>query len=83
MNPDTIYITQARQTSHTYLWWFFLGGLGAHQYYLGRTGLGIAYTLTLGFLGVGVLIDLFAIPGKVRRRNSEIQQQVYGRVVSA
>lgn len=83
MNPDTLYLTRQRQTSHAYLWWFFLGAAGAHQFYLGRTGLGVAYLLTLGFLGVGVLVDLFYMPAKVRKRNAEIQRDVYGRTVTA
>jgi len=34
----------------TYLLWFFLGGLGVHRFYLGRTGSGIAI-LALNILG--------------------------------
>lgn len=32
---------------------FFLGGLGAHKFYLGQTGQGILFLLTGGLLGVG------------------------------
>ena len=39
----------------------FLGFLGAHRYYTGKIGTGILYTLTLGFCGIGVLIDLLRI----------------------
>lgn len=39
----------------------FLGAVGAHQFYVGRFGRGVLYMLTLGFLGVGCLIDLVSI----------------------
>ena len=44
---------------------FFLcllfGVFGAHKFYEGRILLGIVYLLTLGFAGVGVVIDLFIL----------------------
>jgi TM2 domain-containing membrane protein YozV len=39
----------------------FLGGVGAHQFYVGRFGKGVLYMLTLGFLGIGCLYDLISI----------------------
>lgn len=54
----------------TYLLWFFLGALGAHKFYLGRPGMAVAYIFTLGFLGIGLLIDLFTIPSQVRLANA-------------
>lgn len=63
--------------------WFFLGGLGAHRFYLGRTGSAIAQLalgllafptafITLLPLGLWLLADLFLIPGIVRDYNMSI-----------
>ena len=40
---------------------FFLGGLGVHRFYVGKTGSGIAQILTLGGLGIWWLIDFIMI----------------------
>ena len=39
----------------------FLGGFGAHKFYEGKILLGIIYLLTLGFGGIGIIIDFFAL----------------------
>ena len=39
----------------------FLGMVGAHKFYEGKTGMGILYLFTGGLCGVGVLIDLIII----------------------
>jgi TM2 domain-containing membrane protein YozV len=71
-----------------YVLWFFLGYLGAHRFYLGHTGTGVAILLltiasaVLAFVVIGlfliiipaiwVLVDAFLIPGMVTRANNEL-----------
>ncbi len=43
------------------LFCFFLGPLGAHRFYVGKTGTAILMLLTLGGLGIWVLVDLILI----------------------
>jgi TM2 domain-containing membrane protein YozV len=57
-----------------YLLAIFLGPLGAHRFYLGRTGTGvIMLILSITFFGLIItlpwtLIDLFLIPGIIREK---------------
>jgi TM2 domain-containing membrane protein YozV len=65
-----------------YILWFFLGLFGAHNFYLGRTGVAVAQ-LILSLIIVGlvitifwVLVDAFLIPGWVRRQNNLLAAQL-------
>jgi len=40
---------------------FFLGGLGAHRFYVGKTGSGLVQLFTLGGFGIWALIDFILI----------------------
>lgn len=42
----------------------FLGFLGAHKFYEGKTGMGILYLFTAGLCCIGVFVDLIAILAK-------------------
>lgn len=45
----------------------FLGPLGAHRFYLGYTGIGVAQLLTFGGCGVWFVVDVIVIAlGKMR-----------------
>lgn len=39
----------------------FFGIFGIHYFYVGRVGMGILYLLTLGFFGIGWMIDMIRI----------------------
>jgi TM2 domain-containing membrane protein YozV len=64
-----------KDTCVAYVLRFFLGYLGAHNFYLKRTGIAVAQLLlTLSIVGLMIivfwhLVDAFLIPGRVRREN--------------
>ena len=52
---------------------FFLGGLGIHRFYLGKTGTGILMILTFGGLGVWALIDfIVAVSGTMKDKEGKV-----------
>jgi TM2 domain-containing membrane protein YozV len=59
-----------------YVLWFFLGYFGAHNFYLGRTGIAVVQlVLTITIVGLLItifwhLVDACLIPGAVRRENT-------------
>lgn len=45
----------------------FLGSLGAHRFYRGQFGMGILYLFTMGLFGIGWLVDIFKIIGRMKK----------------
>jgi len=67
-----IYDANRKSTGVAYLLWFFLGGFGAHRFYLGQTGTAVTQLLLLllgwipmfvGWIALGIwlFVDLFLI----------------------
>jgi hypothetical protein len=65
--------SKIKSTGVAYLLWFLIG---FHFAYLNKWLLQILYWLTLGGLGIWVLIELFLIPGRVEGYNAEIYAQI-------
>lgn len=65
-------------TAIAYLFWFFLGLVSAHRFYLGRGGTAVlqilSYFIVIGF--IWLLIDGFLIPGMIRERKDRIRQRM-------
>jgi len=58
-----VYVTPTSEKSRTValLLCLFLGPLGAHQFYVGKMGWGLAYLFTFGFIGLGWVISTISI----------------------
>lgn len=61
---------------------FFLGGLGAHHFYLGNTGKGLVYALLCWTFipGIFALFECFFIKGATRKQNAQVIQQALAMV---
>jgi TM2 domain-containing membrane protein YozV len=77
-----LYDANRKSAVIAYILWFFLGLFGAHNFYLGRKGVGIAQVLlTITLVGsvitiFWVLMDAFLIPGWARRENNLLLMQL-------
>ncbi|MCE2454930.1 MAG: TM2 domain-containing protein [Gemmatimonadetes bacterium] len=56
-------------TSYLLLAMSVFGLSGLHRFYLGKVWSGLFFLLTLGFLGIGTLVDLFSLKSMVRDAN--------------
>ncbi len=68
--------SRKKSVAATWLLWLFLGELGAHRFYLGRIGTGIAMLLTLGGLFIWALVDAFLVPGMLRANKRQVEKEV-------
>ena len=83
---------EAKSVGAAYLLWFFLGTLGAHRFYLGRTGSGVVQLLLfvlgwlttfivigialLAALGIWWIVDAFLISAMIAEQKQEIRQRL-------
>lgn len=73
---QSAYNSQKADSTVAWLLWLFLGALGAHRFYLGKTTSAIIMLLTLGGLGFWALIDVFFVAGMIRNRNMQLRRDV-------
>ena len=83
---------EAKSIVAAYLIWFFLGGLGVHRFYLGRSGSGVTMLLLTivgaltSVVGVGILlliivgiwwlVDAFLIPGILEQHKADVRRKL-------
>ncbi|WOI28731.1 TM2 domain-containing protein [Sulfitobacter dubius] len=83
---------EAKSVVVAYVLWAFLGGFGAHRFYLGKTGSAVAMLLltifsiltmailigmfTLIAVGIWVIVDAFLIPGMINNERSKLRDQL-------
>lgn len=62
---------EKKEVAIGYLLWSlsFVGVCGVQRMYLGQVGYGIALLFTLGFCGIGQLLDLLLLPEAVNHAN--------------
>jgi TM2 domain-containing membrane protein YozV len=76
-------MAKVRKNPNVAFWWaFWLGGVGAQHFYLGKTGRGVLY-LCFFWTAVPVIVsfvELFTIKNEVRYMNQRAAVQIAGRV---
>jgi TM2 domain-containing membrane protein YozV len=81
-----LYDANKKSAVVAYLLWFFLGSLGGHRFYVGKTGsaIGMIALLVVGsvlaavgiggvllmILGIWIIVDAFLIPKWIRVKNT-------------
>ncbi|WP_454278310.1 TM2 domain-containing protein [Sphingomonas sp. Marseille-Q8236] len=89
-----MYDASRKSVGVAYLLLIFLGGFGAHRFYLGRTGSAFGMLLLnfvgwltllagvglvlLGFAWLWLFVDLFLVPGIARRHNMRLANELTG-----
>ncbi|KAF1683756.1 TM2 domain-containing protein [Veillonella sp. R32] len=65
-------MTSQKDTGMAYLWWFIFG---VHYFYLRKPIINLLYWVTASGFGIWGIIDLFRIPGMVRRFNEKMLKE--------
>ncbi|CAD5112164.1 DgyrCDS1399 [Dimorphilus gyrociliatus] len=73
-NPIIILPRRKKDLLEAYILAIPAGLVGAHHYYLRNYGRGVLYTLTLGLLGMGWLMDIFRMSILVKRANLKLEE---------
>jgi len=72
-----------KSVAAVWLLWVFLGLFGAHRFYLGRVGTGVAMLLTIGGgFFIWALVDAFLIPGMLRANQHKVEAEVLGEIAA-
>jgi len=58
-----------------YLWYWTLGLVGGHHFYLGNTPRAWVYVFTVGWFTVGWFFDMFRMDSLVRKTNDSLNLQ--------
>jgi len=66
---------EKKESFWAYLFMGFLGGFGAHKFYLRKPYMGVLYMCTGGLLGLGFIYDFFTLPFQVAKSNREIEEE--------
>lgn len=61
---------------------FFLGGFGAHKFYLDEAGKGVLYLVFCwtAIPGLLALINLFTMSSEIKRRNKKVATQILSKL---
>jgi TM2 domain-containing membrane protein YozV len=82
MRALMLYDANKKSAAVAYLLWFFLGFLGAHNFYLRRTGVAVTQLiLTITVVGtvitfIWIVVDAFRIPAWVRNANNLLAMEL-------
>jgi TM2 domain-containing membrane protein YozV len=96
MHAEAYSNSRRKEAAVAYVLLLFLGGFGAHRFYLGKTGSAVGLLcltlismlltiVVIGFVGllataIWCFVDLFLVAGFVREYNESVRRQAYNSV---